>query len=167
MPLPVLLVFTMAVSVDIVSTEEGNCGWSCHVHSYCGQVLDVGSVVRVKLEKNFFKGSTKPTLACYWVHDGCAQCKVGFLPHHLVAHAANYDGSLLQITEVLSEDDDTNMWKAEKVKNNQGYCFAKVIGTASEMMEFKSQARHFVHPATNLAAGMKRKNKEEEAEGRV
>mmetsp|Transcript_21752 Transcript_21752/g.45755 ORF Transcript_21752/g.45755 Transcript_21752/m.45755 type:complete len:111 (-) Transcript_21752:240-572(-) len=110
----------MAVSVDIVGTEEGNRGRSCHVHSYCGQVLDVGSVVRVKLEPNFFKGSTKPTLACYWVHDGSAQCKVGFLPHHLVGHAAKYDGTLLQITEVLSEDDDTNMWKAEKVKNNRG-----------------------------------------------
>ncbi len=105
----------MAVSVDIVGTEEGNRGRSCHIHSHCGQVLDVGSVVCVKLERNFFKGSTKPTLACYWVHDGFAQCKVGFLPHHLVAHAANYAGILLQITEVLSED-DSDVWKAEKVK---------------------------------------------------
>ena len=34
-------------------------------------------------------------------------------------------------------------------------------------MEFRSQALHFVHPAINLAAGRKRKNEEEEAEGRV
>ncbi len=110
-----------------------------------------------KTWKNNFKGSTKPTLACYWVHDGSAQCKVGFLPHHLVAHAANYDGTILQVTEALLED-DTNTWKAEKVKSNRGYCFAKLIGTASETMEFRSQAVHFVHPATNRAARKKKKN---------
>ncbi len=73
-------------------------------------------------------------LACYWVHDGFAQCKVGFLPHHLVAHAANYVNILLQITEVLSED-DSDVWKAEKVKN-RGYSYAKIIGRTSETMEF-------------------------------
>ncbi len=109
---------TMAVSVDIVGTEEGNRRRSCHIHSYCGQVLDVGSVVCVKLERNFFKGSAKPTLACYLVHDGFDQCKVGFLPHHLVAHATNYANILLQITEVLSED-DSDVWKAEKAKKSR------------------------------------------------
>ncbi len=79
---------------------------------------------------------------------------------------SKFDSTLLQVTEVLLED-DTSMWKAEKAKNNQGYCFAKVIGNASEMMEFRSQAGHFVHPATSLAAIRKRKNKEEEAKGRV
>ncbi len=65
----------------------------------------------------FLRGA-RPTLACYRVHEGFAQCKVGFLPHHLVVHAANYAGILLQITEVLSED-DSDVWKAEKLKKSR------------------------------------------------
>ncbi len=57
-------------------------------------------------------------LACYWVHEGFAQCKVGFLRHHLVAHAANYISILFQFTAVLSED-DSDVWKAEKVKKSR------------------------------------------------
>ncbi len=62
----------MAISIDIDGTEEDNHLLSCLVHSYCKQVIDVSSVVCVKLKMVSFSKSTKPKLAYYWVWKFCA-----------------------------------------------------------------------------------------------
>ncbi len=48
------------------------------------------------------EGREEMAIAAYWVTDGVDRCPVGFLPHHMVRHAARYDGGLAQVNHVLN-----------------------------------------------------------------
>jgi hypothetical protein len=39
-----------------------------------------------------------------WVTDGIDRCRIGFLPRHMVKHAACYDGALVQLTHVFNSE---------------------------------------------------------------
>ena len=40
------------------------------------------------------EGREETAIAVIWVTDGMDRCRVGFLPCHMVKHAARYEGSL-------------------------------------------------------------------------
>ncbi len=90
----------MTVSVDIAGIEEGNHSWYVwmihNMDNYCMSTVCFMSNLR-----GVFSMGAKLTLACYYVHGSLTQCKVRFLPHHLVLHAANYDWHLLHANKIL------------------------------------------------------------------
>ena len=50
-------------------------------------------------------GVEETAISCYWVvTDGIDRCRVGFLKRHMVKHARRFDGALVQVTRVLSDD---------------------------------------------------------------
>ncbi len=134
----------MAVSIDIIGTEEGNCGKSCHIHSYCGQVLDVGSVVCIKFERNFSRGFFFQRLLV-----------TGFMR---VLPSAKLESSLTiwlrmqQTMQVffykLQRFVRQWSWCVEGWKSkNWGYCNAKITRKTSETMEFRSETDQLIDHA--------------------
>ena len=53
------------------------------------------------------KGKEEMVIAEIWVMDRIDCCRVGFVPCHMVKHAAQYDGALAPVTCVLSGDPET------------------------------------------------------------
>jgi len=54
------------------------------------------------------EGKEEMAIAAIWVTDGIDRCHVGFVLCHMVRHSARYyDGALLQVTHVFSEDLET------------------------------------------------------------
>jgi hypothetical protein len=56
------------------------------------------------LEGVLAEGREEMAIAAYWVTDGINCCRVGFLPCHMMRHAACYDGALSQVTRVFNVD---------------------------------------------------------------
>ncbi len=95
------------IVVEIIGTEANDQGRSCEEHPInCGEVLEPDVVVRLRKVQLMVevKGREETAIAAIWVTDGMDCCRVGFLPRHMVKHAARYDGSLVQVTRVLSGD---------------------------------------------------------------
>jgi hypothetical protein len=74
-------------------------------------------------------GAEETSIAAYLVSDGIDQCRVGFLPRHLVSHAKKYDGALAQITEVYSRESES----ASKRKK-----FLQIVGVLKEHQRRRS-----------------------------
>ncbi len=117
-----------------------------------------------KTQEEFFQGEHKANAGLLLGSWGFSQGKDGLLPNNLVVHGANCASILLQITEVLSED-DSDVWKAKKWKN-QGYCYVKEIGRTLDTMEFRSKTDQLIDLADNIMAAKKKENNEEEDEAR-
>ena len=90
------------IVVEIVGTLMGDRGRSCEEHVVCGSVLEEDMVVHLWKVQVLADGQEKTAIACYWVMNGIDHCRVGFLMHHMVAHAAQYDRALAQVTSVFS-----------------------------------------------------------------
>jgi hypothetical protein len=91
--------------VDIVGTETGENGRSCHAHEVCGMQLIPGSKVRIRKETVISPttGDEEDCLVAYVVGKGVMTCKVGYLPRHLaILRADDYDGMYASVIEVYS-----------------------------------------------------------------
>ena len=65
-------------------------------------------------------------IAVYHVSDGIDQCRVGFLPRHMIKHHLRYNGVLAQVTEIYSSESDTAL-KRKKYHHNRGCCIGALI----------------------------------------
>ena len=89
--------------IDIVGTETGENGRSCHAHGVCGMQLVPGSKVRICKETVISPtmGDEEDCLVAYVVGNGVMTCKVGYLPRHLaIRRADDYDGMYARVVEV-------------------------------------------------------------------
>ena len=86
--------------------------------------------VRLRKIQLMVEGKEETAIAAIWVTDGIDRCRVGFVPRHMVRHAARYDGALAQVTRVFSGDPETCDWAERRLfyKNN-GYCLTSIIST--------------------------------------
>ncbi len=110
-------------------SEASSNGRTCDAHDVCGSVLLDDVVVRLrKVQILNTKGAEETTITAYLVSDGIDQCRVGFLPRHLVRHAKNYDGALAQITEVYTRESESPS-KRKKYHQNCGCCLAAIISS--------------------------------------
>ena len=83
-------------------------GRSCEEHDKCGEeVLKEDIVVRLRKIHLMVEGKEETAIAAIWVTDEIDRCRVGFVPRHMVLHAARYDGALAQVTRVFSSDPET------------------------------------------------------------
>ena len=121
------------VVVEIVGTERGDRGRSCEEHEvHCGEVLAEDVVVCLRKIQILVEGREETAIAAMWINDGVDRCCVGFLPRHMLAHAARYDGAVAQITRVFSGDpvlSDTAERRA--FHKNHGCCLAAIIAWPS------------------------------------
>ena len=72
----------------------------CEEHKICGKVLKEDVAVRLRKIQLMVEGKEETAIVAIWVTDGIDRCRVGFLPRHMVRHAARYDGALAQVTRV-------------------------------------------------------------------
>lgn len=114
------------ITVEIVGTEASTQGRSCDRHLCCGSVLSEDVVVRLRKVQVVMKGKEEPALAAYLISDGIDQCRVGFLPRHLIKHSQFYDGAIAQVTEVYSNT-STSPSSRRKFHHNKGCCIAALI----------------------------------------
>ena len=121
------------IVVEIVGTEMSCQGRSCEEHDICGEVLKEDVVVRLRKIQLMVEGKEETAIAAIWVTDGIDRCRVGFVPRHMVRHAARYDGALAQVTRVFSGDPDTcDSAERRMFFKNKGYCRATIISTLPE-----------------------------------
>jgi hypothetical protein len=64
------------------------------MHEMCGKVVMEDMVVRLRRIQLMVEGKEETAIAASWVTDGIDCCRIGFLPCHMVKHAARYDGAL-------------------------------------------------------------------------
>jgi hypothetical protein len=121
------------VVVEIVGTEQGDQGRSCEEHPInCGEVLAEDVVVRLRKVQVLVDGKEETAIAAVWVNDGIDRCRVGFLPRHMVKHAARYDGALAQVTRVFSGDREKfDTAERRAFHKNHGCCLAAIIAWPS------------------------------------
>ena len=118
------------IVVEIVGTEMSCQGRSCEEHEICGEVLKEDVVVRLRKIQLVVEGKEETAITAIWVTDGIDRCRVGFLPRHMVRHAARYDGALAQVTRVFSSDPETcDTTERRLFFKNKGYCRATIIST--------------------------------------
>ena len=118
------------IVVEIVGTEMSCQGRSCEEHDICGEVLKEDVVVRLRKIQLMVEGKEETAIAAIWVTDGIDRCRVGFVPRHMVRHAARYDGALAQVTRVFSSDPETcDTTERRLFFKNKGYCRATIIST--------------------------------------
>jgi hypothetical protein len=118
-----------SVVVEIVGIEVGDRGHSCEEHaSNYGEVMAKNVVVRLWKVQIQVKGQEETAITAYWVTDCVDRCHVGFLPCHMVRQAACYNGALVQVTRVFS-DDPTCCDTAERRKfhKNEGCSCAAIV----------------------------------------
>jgi hypothetical protein len=118
------------IFVEIVGTEMSCQGHSCKMHEMCGKVVMEDIVVHLRRIQLMVEGKEEMAIAAIWVTDGIDRCHVGFLPCHMVKHAARYDGALAQVTRLFSGDLET-CDSAERCLffKNKGFCLAAIIST--------------------------------------
>jgi hypothetical protein len=59
------------------------------------------------------------------------QCRVGFLPHHCLRQAANFDGHLVQVVAMLANSESPP--ERKHTRHNRGVCYATIIEPKSLM----------------------------------
>ena len=119
------------ILVDIVGINASDKGRSCEEHASCGSVLRVDTLVQFRSVQIWCNGQEETTLAVFWVMDGIDQCRVGFLPCHLLKHKAAYNGKLAQIVEFVADSDSPADW----AKSHQCYGLCRAVLVEAEVEE--------------------------------
>ncbi len=88
------------------------------------------------------EGREETAIAAVWVTDGIDRCRVGFLKHHMVKHAARYDGALAQVTHVFNSDPGScDSAERRMYHHNRGCCLAKIISCLPVVSSVKDESK--------------------------
>ncbi len=88
--------------------------------------------MRLRKVQILVEGKEETTIAAVWVNDGIDHCHIGFLPRHMVKHAARYDGTLAQCIRVFLGDVNVCDTAERRVfHRNRGCCLAAIIASPS------------------------------------
>jgi hypothetical protein len=118
------------ILIKIVGTAVSCQGRLCKEHKICSQVLKEDVVVRLRKMQLMVEGKEETAIAAIWATNGIDCCRVGFVPHPMVKHAAGYDGALAQVTRVLSDNAETcETVEQHLFHRNKGFCLAMIIST--------------------------------------
>ena len=121
------------IMVEIIGMEQGDWGCTCKEHlCNCGEVLAEDVVVRLRRVQVLVEGKEETAIAAVWINDGIDRCRIGFLPLHMVKHAARYDGAVAQVTRVFCGDVDAcDTAERRAFHKNHGCCLAAIIAWPS------------------------------------
>ena len=110
--------------VSVVGLTNSSTGRSCDQHDICGKVVEVGSVLHIRLVPAWRRGRWVDDLVVYFFIKGVDICKVVFLAKEHEADAALLDGKFIRVIDLYSiEDDDIT----KRMLFYQKYGFAKAI----------------------------------------
>ena len=88
------------------------------------------------------EGREETAIAAGWVNDGMDRCRVGFLPCHMVKHAARYDRLLSQVTRVHSADPTCcNLAEWWMHHHNRGCCLSTIISCLPAVSWVKGEGK--------------------------
>jgi hypothetical protein len=115
--------------VKIVGLQMSCQGRSCKEHELCGdEVLKEDVVVRLRTVQLVVDGKEEKAIEVVWVTKGMDRCHVGFLPCHMVRHAARYNGALAQVTRVFNGNPADCGSKEQRAYHiHYGYTHAMII----------------------------------------
>ncbi len=101
----------------------------CEEHELCGdEVLKEDVVVRLRTVQLVVDGKEEKAIEVVWVTEGMDCCRVGFLPRHLVRHAARYNGALAQVTRVFNRNPaDCDSSECRAYHKHHGFTEAVII----------------------------------------
>jgi hypothetical protein len=86
-----------AGKVEIVGLQMSCRGRLCEEHKLCGdEVLKQDVVVCLRTVQLVVDRKEEKAIEVVWVTNGMDRCHAGFLPRHMVRHAACYNGALVQ-----------------------------------------------------------------------
>ena len=89
-------------TVKIFGIQSPRNAHSCEEHPISGSVLQEDSVVRLRKVQVLIEGKEESAIAAFWVSDGVDRCRVGYLPKYHVTNWMSLEGTLAQITEILT-----------------------------------------------------------------
>ena len=113
-------------TVEVVGLRSGSSGRNCEEHAVCGMVVEQDVVLRIRrVFVDTGDGRSVLALAAYWISDGIDRCRVGYLPKHLVKNSQEYDGRLIQVTELYQNHSSDTLRK--KNDRNRGVCLCAMI----------------------------------------
>jgi hypothetical protein len=97
-------------------------------------VVEEDTLLRLRKEQILVDGQEETAIACYWVTDGIDRCRVGFLKRHMLKHAWRFNGALVQVTKVFSEDPRVSDTAERKMRyQNHGCALGAVVSCLPEM----------------------------------
>jgi hypothetical protein len=115
--------------LEILGIECGTNGRTCECHQkYCGEVVKEDVVLRLRRVQVVIDDIEESAIAAYHVTNAIDQCHVGFLGRHIVRHWSMYEGLLVQVVRVYSNEIDNKEGK-RKYHKNLGCCKAGIIST--------------------------------------
>ncbi len=115
--------------VEIVGSQMSCRGRSCKEHELCGdEVLKEDVVVRLRTVQLVMDGKEEKAIEVVWVTEGMDCCRVGFLPCHMVRHAACYNGVLAQVTRIFNRNPaDCSSMECRAYHIHHGFTEAVII----------------------------------------
>jgi hypothetical protein len=115
--------------VEIVGSQMSCRGRLCEEHELCGDVgLKEDIVIRLRTVQLVVGGKEEKAIEVVWVTEGMDCCRVGFLPCHMVRHAACYNGALAQVTRVFNGNPaDCDSFERRAYHIHHGFTKAVII----------------------------------------
>jgi hypothetical protein len=89
-------------------------------------------VVHLQKVQIMVEGREETVITAVLINDRIDCCRVRFLPCHMVAHAARYDGAVAQVICIFSVDPTfCNSAECRMFHKNRGCCLAAIIAWPS------------------------------------
>ena len=123
--------------VEIVGSQMNCWDRSCKEHVLCGdEVLKEDVIVHLRTVQLMVDRKEEKAIEVVWVTKGMDCCRVGFLPCHMVRHAARYNGALAQITRVFNRNPaDCGSKERHAYHIHHGYTHAIIISDLVNLNE--------------------------------
>lgn len=105
---------------------KGDLERNCSEHEICGSIVEVGSILHVVHERNYWGRQWRDDLVLYHHECGSDGCKVGFLSKKYSSHAGQLNGKYIQVTDVYTLF-DADEGRRRCVHTNHGFAKAVLI----------------------------------------
>ena len=95
----------MITQFDIIGTEMGCRGRLCKAHPICGDQVQEGTMVWLRLMQLCLEGLDEVAIVAVCLdNEGNDRCRVGVTPRHLnlIHHYCGYDDTLARVIKVYS-----------------------------------------------------------------
>ena len=131
-------------TVEIVGVNSPTNGQSCEEHPICVEVVIEDVVLNLRKVQALINQQEQSAIAAFWVSDGIDHCLVGYLPKAYVKNWKQYDGALVQVVEVYSEDSDSHT-KCQKFHRNHGLVVGVIISSPEPCCPLAKKKKQLLH----------------------
>ena len=108
--------------VLITGLRRSDNGCSCHYHNPCGQLVEVGCLVRFMYTIIAGRNGAEEAIASVAVRHGQESCRVGFLPHECLSSQERYIDKFAQVDELYHDHEDAEKRSLDNVLCGAAEC---------------------------------------------